>query len=63
MKILAQRGENYFLAESDDKYYIVNTGKKEKFEVKSPDIAYRSGYWEPPKPTNGQISILEELIK
>ena len=61
MKLLAQRGETQFLVDVNDKFYTIRTSTEEVYQITSPDIVYRAGYWENPDPSPEQLGIISRL--
>lgn len=62
MTILCQRGDDTFLVEVENKYYLVDTFAITKSEVDSPDVIYRLGYCEVPKATEEQLKKINEIL-
>jgi hypothetical protein len=63
MDILAQRGEDIFMVEDGGKFYIVNSGMKERWQVIHPQVLYKAGYCVDPHPTQEQLEAIRYTME
>ena len=63
MNIIAQRGLDDFIIETNGKTVLVDTFDKYYKIYRTPEILYKGGYWDDPNPSKEQIDLITDIIK